>query len=413
MRNRRDGSVEALLIGEEPRSTRYAETCRRGPVHAQVEGVASVRRSGDELLPFTARPTDVTSPPWRNPVPLLARPAAVAAVRRPISGRGQRQSLQECLCHPHRLSETANPRLDPDHRHDRGRDFHPALFPVFGDGRRSCRSNTRNAASSATGQAEGNRRGGARDAVLCIPQHRFPAHVLFGWACRRRSSARSSTRILPELLCPSELIGGNALIEAGTFLAILIGTIAGGLLILAPDGLPCVSATFWRCRGRFGREPDAAEAAAPPRPSCKINRNIRSHLVDPAVMRIAKPESALAVLGISWFWLVGAACWRSSRISPRRAGSQQPGHDLFLTLIRSASGGLVLVAAAPARRDHRRLVPWSALGPWPFGFDPICGGAAAAAVQGRAFMGAVAFLCGAAHWRIVVDLVVMALAGGI
>jgi acyl-[acyl-carrier-protein]-phospholipid O-acyltransferase/long-chain-fatty-acid--[acyl-carrier-protein] ligase len=37
--------------------------------------------------------------------------------------------------------------------------------------------------------------------------------------------------ILPQLLAPGELVGGNALIEMGTFLAILLGTIGGGLAV--------------------------------------------------------------------------------------------------------------------------------------------------------------------------------------
>src|SRR6185437_12477016 len=50
--------------------------------------------------------------------------------------------------------------------------------------------------------------------------------------------------ILPDLLGTEDLMGGNALIEAGTFLAILLGTIAGGLLILLPRGETIVSATL-------------------------------------------------------------------------------------------------------------------------------------------------------------------------
>src|SRR5512145_3278509 len=47
--------------------------------------------------------------------------------------------------------------------------------------------------------------------------------------------------VLPELLAEDELIGGNALIEGGTFLAILIGTIAGGTLILLDGGAALVT----------------------------------------------------------------------------------------------------------------------------------------------------------------------------
>ena len=45
--------------------------------------------------------------------------------------------------------------------------------------------------------------------------------------------------ILPQLLTDDELVGGNALVETGTFLAILLGTIAGGVVIASGDaGLP-------------------------------------------------------------------------------------------------------------------------------------------------------------------------------
>ncbi|MEQ9199764.1 MAG: hypothetical protein RLN80_07230 [Rhodospirillales bacterium] len=49
--------------------------------------------------------------------------------------------------------------------------------------------------------------------------------------------------ILPELLAEKELVAGNALIEAGTFLAILAGTIAAGLIILTDNGIT-LSATI-------------------------------------------------------------------------------------------------------------------------------------------------------------------------
>src|SRR3546814_9974880 len=48
--------------------------------------------------------------------------------------------------------------------------------------------------------------------------------------------------VLPQLLKPGELMGGNALVEAGTFLAILLGTLAGGaLMALFVDGTLWVS----------------------------------------------------------------------------------------------------------------------------------------------------------------------------
>src|SRR5690606_5781646 len=47
--------------------------------------------------------------------------------------------------------------------------------------------------------------------------------------------------IIPQQLREEELVGGNALVEAGTFVAILVGTIVGGLLIAVPNGPTWVS----------------------------------------------------------------------------------------------------------------------------------------------------------------------------
>src|SRR5215469_185231 len=49
--------------------------------------------------------------------------------------------------------------------------------------------------------------------------------------------------ILPVLLAEDELIAGNGLIDAATFIAILIGTIYGGIAILTQHGTPLVSAS--------------------------------------------------------------------------------------------------------------------------------------------------------------------------
>ena len=54
--------------------------------------------------------------------------------------------------------------------------------------------------------------------------------------------------ILPDHLAEDELIGGNALIEAGTFLAILIGTILGGLIVLTENGIPLISVSILALR---------------------------------------------------------------------------------------------------------------------------------------------------------------------
>jgi acylphosphatase len=57
VRNRRDGSVEALLIGEDDAVERLVAACRQGPLGARVTDVAVREAEDDGSDGFTAKPT--------------------------------------------------------------------------------------------------------------------------------------------------------------------------------------------------------------------------------------------------------------------------------------------------------------------------------------------------------------------
>ena len=57
VRNRRDGSVEALLIGEEAAVAAVTDECRRGPVHARVDRLDAAPAQDDGSTGFTERAT--------------------------------------------------------------------------------------------------------------------------------------------------------------------------------------------------------------------------------------------------------------------------------------------------------------------------------------------------------------------
>lgn len=114
--------------------------------------------------------------------------------------------------------------------------------------------------------------------------------------------------VLPELLDRRTLVGGNALVEMGTFLAILLGTIAGGLVVAGGDtwigrvGLVVIAvavvglATSWFIPRTPPGDPSLRIQLDPIRPTLQIL----------AVTR--RPQSVfLSILGISWFWLLGAS----------------------------------------------------------------------------------------------------------
>ena len=113
--------------------------------------------------------------------------------------------------------------------------------------------------------------------------------------------------ILPQHLKMDELVGGNGLIESATFIAILTGTIFGGILITIPDhGKLIVSvaiitiAILGYISSRF----------IPKAPSLSDRMNINWNLFTSTWQNIKyakrNKEVFLAILGISWFWFYGA-----------------------------------------------------------------------------------------------------------
>lgn len=112
--------------------------------------------------------------------------------------------------------------------------------------------------------------------------------------------------ILPNHLKERELIGGNALIETGTFLAILIGTIIGGLLIVIENGTAIISTILFLIALVGWAVSRSIPTAAAADPNLKINYNILQEIG--RMMERARQTRTvfLSIIGISWFWLVGA-----------------------------------------------------------------------------------------------------------
>src|SRR5215472_3704357 len=113
--------------------------------------------------------------------------------------------------------------------------------------------------------------------------------------------------ILPQHLRPDELIGGNGLVEMGTFVAILLGEIVGGLVIaIKPNGpaLAGVTAIAIAVAGYLvSRGIPNTPAVAPGlsinwNPFTETSRNLRFAYGNRVVW--------LSMLGISWFWFYGA-----------------------------------------------------------------------------------------------------------
>lgn len=159
--------------------------------------------------------------------------------------------------------------------------------------------------------------------------------------------------LLPQHLREGELVAGNALVEAGTFLAILGGTLAGALLVGLPGvGVPlvgvvivalAVGGTF--CARRIPAAPPSADAA-PVDPN--LLRGTRS------LLRVARRDrqSWRAVLGMSAFWLAGAVVLGQL---PALAEQLQAGEGGLTTLLAAFTFGIGVGSYAAERLSGGRV----------------------------------------------------------
>ena len=112
--------------------------------------------------------------------------------------------------------------------------------------------------------------------------------------------------ILPQHLQVDELVGGNGLVEMGTFLAILLGTVLGGVLIAQENSsmLVSVAVIAIACAGYLTSR--AVPSAPPAAPDLKINWNPITETWANLKFTRGNRSVFLSVLGISWFWFYGA-----------------------------------------------------------------------------------------------------------
>ena len=112
--------------------------------------------------------------------------------------------------------------------------------------------------------------------------------------------------ILPDQLNDDELMGGNALISAGTFLAILGGTILGTEVVLAEQGIIIISAVVITFAALGWLSSWYIPATRPAQPDLAISYNFVTQTWKILTHAAGQRDVFLCILGISWFWLVGA-----------------------------------------------------------------------------------------------------------
>jgi acyl-[acyl-carrier-protein]-phospholipid O-acyltransferase / long-chain-fatty-acid--[acyl-carrier-protein] ligase len=218
--------------------------------------------------------------------------------------------------------------------------------------------------------------------------------------------------ILPDLLAADELLLGNALVEAGTFLAILLGTIAGMLIatghgeITVATLIVLIAVAAWAASLMI---PSTPPAAAPARFQWNF-AVARSRLIGSAAER---PVPFRSMLGISWFWLVGALYLSQFPSYVRFVlGSEELVVTLFLAVFSVGVGaGSMLCNRLLRGRISARTVPWGMLGLALFSIDMWLASPASSGSASPITISA--FLAIPANWRILADLFGIAVSGGV
>ncbi|HEX3883235.1 MAG TPA: MFS transporter [Stellaceae bacterium] len=217
--------------------------------------------------------------------------------------------------------------------------------------------------------------------------------------------------ILPDLLAPDELLLGNALVEAGTFLAILLGTIAGVLIAGEHGGasvavlIVVVAVSAWGASRRIRPVPPPATGRADWNLVAATARLIRDAAREKVTYR--------AMLGISWFWLAGATYLSQFPSFVRFVLGAEEGVVTLLLAIFSIgiATGSLLCNKVLGGKVSPRTVPWGALGMGVLSIDVFF--ASPAPAGGAALVSVAGLLAEPMGWRIVLDLFGIALFGGV
>jgi 1-acyl-sn-glycerol-3-phosphate acyltransferase len=218
--------------------------------------------------------------------------------------------------------------------------------------------------------------------------------------------------ILPQQLHESELIGGNALIETGTFIAILFGTILAGVLMGRADGghlsVPGITLLVAVAGYAVSRSVPAAPA---PDPGLKINWNPLSETWHTIQLTRGNRPVFLSILGISWYWFLGALMLSQF---PGYAKDHLGGNESVVTLLLAVFAigvgiGSLLCERLSGRKIEIGLVPFGSIGLSLFILDLFFASPSAGVLPHANAWG---YLSAPGSWRVLIDLILIGVFGG-
>lgn len=220
---------------------------------------------------------------------------------------------------------------------------------------------------------------------------------------------------LPQHLSERELTGGNGLVEMGTFVAILLGNVGGGLLMSIPRtgahwvAMAClgVAVLGWLTSARIPVSPASD-------PALKLNWNPFSETWRNLQLARQYPSVFRSLLGISWMWFFGAVFLSQFPSFARDVlgGNEQVASLLLVVFSVGIAVGSLLCETFSHRHVEIGLVPIGALGMTVFAFDLYLAAQAVPAATG-ALLSVGEFVAQPAHWRVMADLALLAFSAGL
>ena len=235
--------------------------------------------------------------------------------------------------------------------------------------------------------------------------------ALFLMGCHSTLFGPVKYAILPQHLAASELIGGNALIEAGTFVAILLGTILGGVLAADGDTLWITVAALTIAVSGYLASRFIPSA---PAPDAGLRLQLNPLVETVRVIGHARGNRTvfLSILGISWFWLFGALFLAQF---PAYAKDVLGGGELSVTLLLAVftvgiGVGSLACERMSAGRVELGLVPLGSIGLTAFALDLAWASPSLAPAGAPLAIGALLALAGT--WHVLIDLLLIGLFGG-
>jgi 1-acyl-sn-glycerol-3-phosphate acyltransferase len=218
---------------------------------------------------------------------------------------------------------------------------------------------------------------------------------------------------LPQVLNERELTGGNGMVEMGTFVAILLGNVAGGLLVAIPQvgrqdvAIACVLLAL------AGRTVAQFIPAAPATdPGLKINFNPVSETWRNLKLAHGNLVVFRSLLGISWMWFFGAVFLSQFPSFAKEVlhGDEQVASLLLVVFSIGIGTGSLLCEMLSRRHVEIGLVPLGAIGMSVFAVDLYFASRGLAPAQSLTLM---QFLGASAHWRVMADLALLSLFAGL